>query len=337
MPGGPPKPRRVIGRDTTTLRRAAVLELLGVCGCVAGTSAVGGAQAAPVHVRVGTTLADDIQSVLYAQRSGAYRRAGIDVEMIAAVNGAAITAAVLSGAFDVGKSSLVALMSAHLHGLPVTILAPAAVYDARAPFSQLAVAVDSPAKTAKDLNGKLIGVPSLNDLNTVAISAWMDANGGDSTTVKFVELPNSAAAIAVAEHRVEAAGLTHPWLADGLETGKVRVLGDDYSAIGNGFYISVWFTTTDYAAKNPDVVKAFTRITLETALFTNGHHADTAAMVAEMTKIPLATVQKMPRVTMGTSVRAAAVQPMVDVAFKYKKIPRAFPARELVYEEIAPK
>ena len=319
------------------LRRAAMLELLAALGLSASALGRADAQAAPTHVRVGTTLADDIQSVLYAQRSGAYRRVGLDVEMTPAVNGAAITAAVLSGVFDIGKSSLVALMSAHLHGLPVTILAPAAVYDARNPFSQLAVATDSPVKTGKDLNGKLVGVPSLNDLNEVAISAWIDQNGGDSTTVKFVELPNSAAAVAVAEHRVEAAGLTHPWLADALETGKVRILGDDYSAIGNGFYISVWFTTTDYASKHPEVVKAFTRVTLETAQFTNGHHADTAGMVAEMTKIPLTTVQKMPRVAMGTSVRAAAIQPMIDVAVKYKMIPRQFPAREFVFEEIAPK
>jgi NitT/TauT family transport system substrate-binding protein len=312
-------------------------KLLGVFGAAASTLATARAQGAPVRVRIGTTLADDIQSVLFAQRSGAYRRAGLDVEMTPGLNGAAITAAVLAGVFDIGKSSLIALMSAHLHGLPVTILAPAAVYDARTPFTELAVAIDSPAKTAKDLNGKIVAVPSLNDLNQVAISAWLDQNGGDSSSVKFVELPNSAEGVAVAEHRVEAAGLNHPWLADALEGGKIRILADDFNAIGNGFYISVWFTTTDYASKHPDVARAFTRVTLETAQFTNAHHADTAAMIAEITKIPLATVQKMPRVAMGTSVRAAAIQPMIDIAFKYKMIPRGFPARELVFEEIAPK
>lgn len=282
-------------------------------------------------LRLGTTIADDLTPIEYALQTGAFRRAGLDITVTAGTNGTVVATGVLSGAFDVGKASPVALMSAHLRGLPVTILMPAAVYDPKAPFSELAVAVDSPAKTGADLNGKLIGVPALNDLNTVGVEAWVDANGGDSSTLRFVELPNSASGPALAQHRVDAAGMQQPWLAEAVDAGQARVLGLQMSAISPNFYLSVWFTTTDFAAKNAAAIKAFVRTALDAAAYMNGHHAETAPILADVAKIPLAVVQKMPRTAMGTSVNPAALQPLIDVAAKYKLIPRAFPAGEIFY------
>jgi NitT/TauT family transport system substrate-binding protein len=302
------------------------------CGALAARGGAVRAQALTA-IRLGTTIADDLTPVEFAVRNGAYRRAGLDVQIMPATNGSVIAAGVLGGGFDAGKSSLVALMSAHLRGLPVTVLAPAAIYDPKAPFSELAVAADSTAKSGRDLNGKLIGVSALNDLNSVATQAWVDANGGDSSTLKFVEIPNSAIGVAVAEHRIEAAGMQQPWLAQGIEAGQVRVLGLQMDAIGPGFWLSAWFTTTDFAAKHPDAVRAFVRVTLETATYTNAHHAETAPLVAEFSKIPLPVVQKMVRTTMGTVVNAAGVQPLIDIAVKYKLIRRAFPASEILYRE----
>lgn len=284
-------------------------------------------------IRLGTTVADDLTPIEYALRSGAYRRVGLDVTITAASSGAVIAAGVLGGGFDIGKSSLVALMSAHLRGLPVTVLCPAAIYDPKAPFSELAVAADGPVKSARDLNGKLIGVPALNDLNQVAVQAWVDANGGDAGTLRFVEVPNSASGPALAEHRIDAAGMQQPWLAEAVEAGQVRVLGLQMDAIGPGFYLSCWFTTADFAARHVDATHAFVRVTLETAAFANAHHAETAPLLAEVAKIPLAVVQRMPRTTMGTAVGPAGVQPLIDVAAKYKLIPRRFPASELLYRD----
>jgi hypothetical protein len=52
-------------------------------------------------------------------------------------------------------------------------------------------------------------------------------------------------------------------------------------------------------------------------------------MMAEITKIPLPVIQKMARVDSATSAEADLIQPLIDVAAKYKQLPRAFPAKEL--------
>ena len=130
--------------------------------------------------------------------------------------------------------------------------------------------------------------------------------------------------------------MQQPWLAQGIEAGQVRVLGLQMDAFGPGFWLSAWFTTTDFAAKHSEAIRAFVRVTLETATYTNAHRAETAPLVAEFTKIPLAVVQKMGATTMGTTVTTAGVQPLIDVALKYKLIPRGFPASEILYRDPSP-
>jgi NitT/TauT family transport system substrate-binding protein len=289
------------------------------------------AQTSPATVHVGSTLADDTVPIVVGQRNGIFARNGLDVQLMPATSGAAVTAAVLSGSYEFGKSSLVALLAAHLRGLPVTIIAADAVNDPRSPYGGLCVAVDSPIQSGKDFAGKTLAVPSLNDLNQIAISSWIDKHGGDSSTVKFVEVPNSAAAVAVAEHRIDGAGIQQPALADAVATVKVKVLGNDYDAISNDFYITVFFTTTDFAAKHPEAVRSFARSISEAAAYQNSHHGETAPLAAELTKIPLPIVEKMTRVVIGTQLKASEIQPMIDAAVKYKMIPRGFPARELIY------
>jgi NitT/TauT family transport system substrate-binding protein len=289
------------------------------------------AQTSPATVHVGSTLADDTVPIVVGQRNGIFARNGLDVQLMPATSGAAVTAAVLSGSYEFGKSSLVALLAAHLRGLPVTIIAADAVNDPRSPYGGLCVAVDSPIQSGKDFAGKTLAVPSLNDLNQIAISSWIDKHGGDSSTVKFVEVPNSAAAVAVAEHRIDGAGIQQPALADAVATGKVKVLGNDYDAISNDFYITVFFTTTDFAAKHPEAVRSFARSISEAAAYQNSHHGETAPLAAELTKIPLPIVEKMTRVVIGTQLKASEIQPMIAAAVKYKMIPRGFPARELIY------
>ena len=289
------------------------------------------AQAPLPVVHIGSTLADDTVPIAYGIRAGLFQRAGIDLQLIPATSGAAVTEAVLSGAYEFGKSSLVAIMNAHLRGLPVIIVAADAVNTPKTPYGELCVAMDSTIGSGKDFAGKTVAVPSLNDLNQIGISSWIDQHGGDSSTVKFVEIPNNAASVAVAEHRVDAAGIQQPALADAIQTHKVKAIGNTYNAISNDFYITVFFTSTDYAAKHPDVVKAFARAVSASAAYQNSHHTETAPIAAELTKIPLDVVLQMPRVQIGTMLKTSEIQPMIDAAVKYKMIPRSFPAKDLIY------
>jgi NitT/TauT family transport system substrate-binding protein len=282
-------------------------------------------------VRVAGVQTDDITPLVYAIRTGMFARAGLDVQSMPTNSGAATAAAVASGAYEVGKSSLLSLMNAHLRNLPLVVIAAGVVHETRNPFAKLVVAANEPYRTGKDFDGKTIAVSALNDLSTVSVDTWLEKNGGDAHSVHFVELPVSAMLTAVVEHRVDAAFILYPPLAEALSSGKVRAVSAPYDAIAPFFVLSGWFTTTDYAAKHPDVIRTFVRVMYEAARYANGHPGETAPMMSDLTKVPMSIYQTMPRVGAATSTNPKDWQPLIDAAAKYGVIPRAFPAKDFIW------
>jgi NitT/TauT family transport system substrate-binding protein len=289
------------------------------------------AQPALTTLKVGFTPDDDVTPLVWGQKSGLFARAGIDVQYERASNGSAVTAAVASGAYDIGKSSLLSLMNAHVKGLPIALIAAGVLYDTKTPYTELLVPKDVAIASGKDLNGKVVASASLRDLAQLAISAWVDKHGGDSKTLQFVEVPMSATGPALAEHRIYAASVTEPFLDAELAGGAVRGMGSAYAAISPHFLIAGWFATTDWTSKHPDLVRRFSRAFAEAAAYTNTHRAETVPMMAELTGIPVTVYSKLgQRAYIATSLSAADIQPLIDAAAKYGIIPRGFPAQELI-------
>lgn len=282
-------------------------------------------------LRITGVATDDTTPVQYAIRNGWYQKAGLDVEFIPTSSGTVATEAVISGTYELGKGSPIAFLIAHLRGLPVTLVGNSNVWNPKAPISLMLVAADSTAKTGADLNGMTLSSSALNDINELAMTAWIDKTGGDSKTIKWIEIPNSAAGTALAEHRTAATMLQEPQLTAALETGKVRVLAPAYSAISLHMVSGVYFAQPEWAGKHAATIKKWVRVTYDAAAYTNAHHAETAAMMAEVTKIPLEIISKMSRNTAATSSDPSYLQTVIDVAAKYKNISRAFPAKEAYF------
>lgn len=289
-----------------------------------------GAQQLPI-LRVDSTMADDLTPVYYALQTGMYKKAGIDVQLTISPTGSAVAEAVIAGSMDLGKSSLVNLMNAHDHGVPIELTTPGALYDAHAPFAEMVVATDSTLKTAGDLAGKVIGVPYLNDFNELVAKMWVAQNGGIVASLKFVEIPNSAQAAAIAQHRIDAAILQEPDLSQALATGNCRVLGLPYSAISPSFMFSAWFATKPWAAEHAGLLATFNRVTARATEITNAHPELTTAMMSQATKIPLDVMSKMQRVKSATLLLPSMVQPLIDAAAKNGAIPKPFAAQNFIF------
>jgi NitT/TauT family transport system substrate-binding protein len=284
-------------------------------------------------VRIGVLPNDDMISVVYAQQSGMFKEAGLDVVLDkSSPNGSAIATAVAAGSYDIGKSSITPLFDAHLHGVPFTIIATAALYDSSKPYVGFLVPVDSPIKTPRQMTGP-IGVSFIHDLGQLAVYKEIDEAGGDWHGLQFVELPMSAAGAAVESKRLPAAEVSYPPAQQAIDTGKVRLV-PAYNTFGKQFIFSVWFTTKDFAAKHPDIVKTFARVVANAARYTNSHPKETAPILAAFSGIPQAVIDKMPRVTNGTSVYASGIQPLIDTEAKYGFITHGFPASEIIEPSI---
>jgi NitT/TauT family transport system substrate-binding protein len=154
----------------------------------------------------------DMTPVFYALSSGMYQRAGLDVSLVPASSGTFATTAVVAGTYQMGKGSCIASLIAYLRGLPLKVVANGGIWDPKTPFTQALVAADSPLKTAADFNGKTGGTGALNDMNQLSFNVWMDKNGGDSKSLKWIEIPNVAAGDALVEKRIDFTMLNEPQL-----------------------------------------------------------------------------------------------------------------------------
>ena len=286
-------------------------------------------------ITVGGVPEESATPALWAASSGIFKRNGLDVTIEAQNSGSAIAAAVAGGSYAIGKSSLVSLIIAHAKTLPFVLVGGGGLYNTNSPNFGLVVKADSPIKTAADLNGKSCAVSAINDLYTIGVKAWMDKNGGDSTTLKLLELPISAVADAIAAGRVDAGGLIDPELRSGIDAGKIRWLARDFDAIAPRFMYSGWFSTVEYVAKNRATVTSFAKALREANAFVSAHPAETVDVMAAYTKIDAARIAKMNRISYATSLDPKLIQPMIDACAKYKVIPATFDAKDMIAAGLA--
>ena len=158
----------------------------------------------------------------------------------------------------------------------------------------------------------------------------MDQHGGDSTSIKFIELPNSAAPQAIDDGRVDAASIANPILSEAVDSGKVQIIGRTFDSIAPLFIQACYFVTADYAAKNRDVVQRFAKAIAESGAYCNSHHDATVQVLSDFTKVAPQTIRAMTRTTIGTVLDPHLVQPVIDSAAKYKLISASFDARDMI-------
>ena len=150
-----------------------------------------------VKLRIASPPNADFVMAEWAQKSGVFRKYGLDADITIMASGSAAAAAMAGGSLEFARSSTLSLIEAHARGLHFVFVSPSSVYNTDAPTSGLVVAKDGPIHSAADLNGKMVSVPAVGDLDTIATSGWIDQNGGDSRTIKFLGLPHRAAPEAV--------------------------------------------------------------------------------------------------------------------------------------------
>jgi len=283
----------------------------------------------PLHVS--GTGADDVAPLLYGERAGLFHAVGLDPTFERSNSGSATIAAVVGGSVDIGKSSMGSIITARAKNIgDLKLHAGGATYRSVKGDVMLVTAVDSPIRTAKDLNGKTVAVPSLGDQNTLAVRAWSDAQGGDSKSISFVEIPSSAGAAAVQQGRVAAAALVPPFVAHAVGAGQVRIVANVFAAIAPRFMETGWFSTGDYAAKHRDVVVPFGKVMATASAYVNAHTAETADALSAFSGVPTASIIDTGISYFETSVDPRDIQPLIDAMAKYGLIDHRFDAADFL-------
>ncbi len=309
------------------MKRHEVLGLTAGAAASIAMPAVVRAQAAPLRVSVAT--ADAYAEGYFAADQGFFTQAQLNVALSMVGSGANSATMVAAGALDVGISNTANLALSITHGAPFKIIAGGGLFTAKRPTTAVVTGIDSPVKSPHDLIGKTIAVTALKDLTEVGVRVWLDHNGVDSRTVKFVETPMGLMTAALSRGTFDAALVGEPYLSDGV--GKtMRVVGDAYATIAPQFLIANWFVTTDFLKANLPLVKRFVATIYDTARWANTHEVEAGQILGKYSKMDPATLTRMTRCIYATSLEPRYLDSVLSVMYKYGALDKRLTSGDLV-------
>jgi NitT/TauT family transport system substrate-binding protein len=284
----------------------------------------------PVAIHVGMIPIEPAALVYYAKEEGFFDKAGLNVEIEPNPSTPALASAVASGSIDITYGTIPNIAIAHVKGLPFVIIAPG-ISDSATHFGgALMVAMNSTLQSGKDFNGKTLGTAGLGTIGEYNPRNWIDRHGGDSSTVKFIEIPFSETADAIAAGRIDGGYLSEPFvtLAERRKLAKMIPGTDD--AMGPEYLATAWFTTSSWAQSHTDAVARFASAMHNAAVWANANQSKTVPMLQRYLKADPALTAQTRRPHYAERLVTAQVQPYIDVTARYAKF-APFPATELIY------
>jgi len=252
------KPRSL---RTFAVAGIAVLALGSLSACGSGSDANDDAVASG-EIKVAVFPSFSSLGVQKAMDEGAFEDAGLDVEFVTVNTPADVAPLLSSGEVQFGLTDMTTpvLAAAKASEAPYVFVAPSTkgtpLTDDGWGTANVWVKKDSKLKTIKDLSTSKFGIPQLNSQLWLDVRSNVDAAGGDSSKIQWVQIPDPAQNLTqIKSGQIDATTSSEPtgssWAAD----SKVRHLGGFVSNEGHIAY--AFAATNEFASENEDLVQKF--------------------------------------------------------------------------------
>jgi NitT/TauT family transport system substrate-binding protein len=256
------------------------------------------AEAAPM--RVALVPIWDVAPYYAAEQQGYFTAENLAPTVQIVRGGAAAIPALAGGSFDIVYSNGTSIVTAITKGIDLRIILEGAPIGSGPPDpGALLKRKGEPLKTGKDLEGKVIGLNALRDVQWMFVTAWIKATGGDPEKVQLVEIPLPAMVEAIKAKRVDTALVLDPFMTVGLADPAIDLLDWAMSRVYPGGPVALFAITPELAAKRPNDVRGFVRAYKRGAAWANanigkeafikliaGYSGITPELVAQMKPVP---------------------------------------------------
>ncbi|AXK38005.1 taurine ABC transporter substrate-binding protein [Crenobacter cavernae] len=281
---------------------------LAILAALSGLALPAFAADAPIGIAYQTV----VDPAKVAQADGRYEKAiGKPLAWKKFESGAEVIAAVASGDIQIGYVGSSPLAAAVTRQLPVeTFLIASEIGNAEA----LVVRNGSGIRKPADLVGKKVAVPFVSTGHyslLAALKHWKIA----PSRVNIVNLRPSEITAAWQRGDIDATYVWDPALGKAKASGKVLATSADVGRWGAPTF-DAWIVRKDFAAKHPDVVAKFAKVTTDAYAdyLTNGNTwAANSAEVAKIAKLTGAAPADIPALLAGNHYPSAQEQASADL------------------------
>ncbi|WP_066298560.1 ABC transporter substrate-binding protein [Arthrobacter luteolus] len=303
---------------------AATAALLGLTACGSGSLSSSEETAAPASaaaaegltaIEVGVIPIIDVAPIYLGVEEGLFEAEGLDVTLTLAQGGAAIVPAVTSGQMDFGFSNITSMIVGRSKGLPVQMVAPggSSTGDPDADFAAVMTKPDSGIETTKDLEGKKIGVNTLNNISDSTISEAVKQAGGDYESIEYVEIPFPDLSAQLAAGTVDAIAAVEPFVTIAKADGAVPVFSN-YAEPVDDLTVAVYFASDQYVQENPETVEKFVRAIKASQEFAEQNPDKVRAVLPSYTSLKPEVIEQLTLPRYSTEVNSASVEEVARIS-----------------------
>lgn len=283
-----------------------------------GASGSAGASGNLTTLKVATIPIADMGAYFYAIDSGLFAKHGLQVNNVDATGGSAAIASMMSGSVDLAYSGTDGAIKAGANGLAIKIISGAGG-NRPTGNNDSAGFVAAPGITdAKQLAGKTVATMALGNVNQVYAQKWLQAQGVDVSTVKFVEIPSNEQVAALTSGQIQGSILPEPYASQAL-AGGCTIIGWPWRAgTGSSTLVSVWVASQKTLSTKSTEVKEFLAAMAEADAYANdaANRASIVQAILSHTKLTSDVANNMTFVTWTTTADPAKItevgQTLVD-------------------------
>jgi NitT/TauT family transport system substrate-binding protein len=297
-------------RLLAALAVGAFLAATSACGSSDGSSGTSSTSSGgTTTVKVGIIPILDVAPLYLGEQQGIYKKHGLELQMTPAQGGAAIVPGVVSGQFQFGFSNMTSLMIAQTQNVPVKAVVEGvnSTGEDGKDFGATVVRKGSPITSAKDLEGKKVAVNTLKNINDTTVRESVRKAGGDPSKVKFVELAFDQMPAALDKGQIDAAMAVEPALSTIKNAGGTEI-ASSYVDVAKDLTVAMYFTSQNYAQKNPKVVKEFREATEESLKYADSHPDEVRKVLTTYTKIPSSLLSKLTLPSWPTEANRSSIE-----------------------------
>ena len=286
---------------------------------------------APTTINVAVLPTANMAALYLGQQQGYFADEGLTLNITTVGGGADEIAGLQSGSFDFIAVGYVPLFAAAAQGLPLKlILANDAGGSTKDNDWQVVVAgKGSSIQTPQDLAGKTIGVNALNGVAQATTLASLEAEGVDTSSIKFVEVPFPQVPAAVDNGTIDAGFATEPFVTSTLNDGG-RIVDYPSLTLGTNFPNGAWATSTDLVQNKADVVAAFERAMEKSLDYAQANEQAVRDIIPSYTSITAEVAAKIRLPYFTSKLDKTALQKLADLSLEFKAVSSAVDLDQLI-------
>ena len=251
---------------------------------------------------------------------GIFADHGLEIEVVPAQGGAQAIPALLSGDIQFAIGQPFGPIRADLQDLGVAIIGDYADSLAEGDDVNAVVALgDSGIAAPKDLAGKKVSVNSLGAAGDLTIRAAVDADGGDASTIEFIEVPFPEVKAQLEAGTIDAAWAPDPFRGMVLGEGGVSVMAP-YQVTIPGLSVLTNITTQELIDNDPELVAAYSEAMTEALDFAAANEDAVYAAIAAGLDIPVEAAESIILPTFTFEMDVDSIKTLADLAVKYEYI-----------------